>query len=35
MLGEGINLINFVFKLLSIRTPADLFSIRNLLSERG
>lgn len=35
MLGEGINLINFVFGLLRIRTPADLFSRRNLLSGRG
>ena len=35
MLGEGINLINFVFSLLRIRTPADLFSRRNLLIERG
>ena len=35
MLGEGINLINFVFSLLRIRTLADLFSRRNLLIERG
>ena len=35
MLGEGINLINFVFSLLRIRTLADLFSRRNLLSGRG
>ena len=35
MLGEGINLINFVFSLLRIRTPADLFSRRNLLIGRG
>lgn len=35
MLGEGINLINFVFSLLRIRTPADLFSRRNLIIERG
>ena len=35
MLGEGINLINFVFSLLRIRTPADLFSRRNLLIKRG
>ena len=35
MLGEGINLINFVFSLLRIRTLADFFSRRNLLIERG
>ena len=35
MLGEGINLINFVFSLLRTRTPADLFSRRNLIIERG
>ena len=35
MLGEVINLINFVFSLLRTRTPADLFSRRNLIIERG
>ena len=35
MLGEGIDLINFVFSLLRTRTPADLFSRRNLIIERG
>ena len=33
MLGEGINLINFVFSLLRIRTPADFFRDATFLSN--
>ena len=33
MLREGINLINFVFSLLIIRTPADFFRDATCLSN--